>query len=71
MSESRRDVQIITVTEPGYEVSLFFDRTGGAEAVITRPSDKPTSVYIVPPKHGRRIVVERRGGIISVMYKDA
>lgn len=63
--------QIITVTEPGYDVALFFNADGGAEAVISRPNDKPTNVNIAPPETGRRIVVERKGGVLAVMYKDA
>jgi hypothetical protein len=64
-------VRIVTVTEPGYDVALFFNADGGAEAVITRPGDRlPIGVNIAPPGKGRRIVVERHGNTFEVMYKD-
>lgn len=68
----RPATRIITVTEPGYEVAVFFDREGAAHALITRPGDKvPISVRIAAPEVGRRIVVERVGGIFEISYKDA
>lgn len=67
----RAPVRIVTVTEPGYDVALFFNEEGGAEAVITRPGDKqPIGVNISPPGKGRRIVVERHGNTFEVLYKD-
>ena len=67
----RPAIRIISVTEPGYEVTLFFNEEGGAHAIITRPNDKPTGINIVPPGPGRRIVVERKGNTFEVLYKDA
>lgn len=66
----RPATRIISVTEPGYDVALFMNADGGAEAVITRPHEKPTGVNIAPPGRGRRIVVERKNGTFDVMYKD-
>lgn len=72
LGDSRRErvTQIITVTEPGYDVVLFFNEDGGAEAVISRPNDKPTGVNIAPPGPGRRIVVERTGDRFAVVYRN-
>lgn len=66
-----RVTNVIQVTEPGYDVVLFFNDDGGAEAVISRPNDKPTGVNIAPPAPGRRIVVERTGDRFAVVYRDA
>lgn len=64
-------VRIVTVTEPGYDVALFFNDDGGAEAVITRPGDKqPIGINIAPPGSGRRIVVERRGSTFEILYRN-
>lgn len=64
-------VRIVTVTEPGYDVALFFNEDGGAEAVVTRPGDKqPLGINIAPPGPGRRIVVERRGSTFEILYRD-
>lgn len=65
--------RIITISNPGYEVVLFFDRDGGAEAVITQAgqSKQPTRVRIAPPAPGRRIVVERRGATMEVWYRNS
>ncbi len=70
---TRPDTQVITVTNPGYEIALFFDKDGGAEAIITAPGavKHPIRVNIAPPAPGRRIVVERHGTNFSVVYKDA
>lgn len=69
--DERPAVRIITITNPGYDVVLFFDRDGGAEAVISGPDvSLPTKVRIAPPESGRRIVVERNGDLLSVSYKD-
>lgn len=62
--------RIISVTEPGYDIALFFNEDGGAEAVISRPGMKPTGVNIAPPGPGRRIVVERTGEKFEVVYRD-
>lgn len=68
---ARLPTRIITVTEPGYDVALFFNEDGGAEAVISRPDDQqPTGVNIAPPTPGRRIVVERSGNKFEVVYRD-
>lgn len=67
----QRVTQIITVTEPGYDIALFFNEDGGAEAVITRPNQGPIGVNIAPPAPGRRIVIERVGSLFVVAYKDA
>lgn len=68
---TERITRIISVTEPGYDVVLFFNEDGGAEAVITRPGLQPTGVNIAPPGPGRRIVVERIGSKFEIVYKDA
>lgn len=65
-----KGTRIISVTEPGYEVALFLNGDGSAEAVISRPGDKPISVSIAAPDQGRRIVVERRGDTFEVLYRD-
>lgn len=65
-----RVTRIITVTEPGYDVALFMNEDGGAEAVITRPGLAPTGINIAPPAPGRRIVIERVGPRFQVVYKD-
>lgn len=68
----RPAVRVITITEPGYEVVLFFNEEGGAQAMIKRPGDKlPIGMRIAPPEPGRRIVVERVGNTFEILYKDA
>lgn len=67
---SGKRTRIISVTEPGYDVALFFNEDGGAEAVISRPGMKPTGVNIAPPGPGRQIGVERTGEKFEVVYKD-
>lgn len=64
--------RIITIGNPGYEVVLFFDREGGAEAVISAVGNakNPTRVRIAKPETGRRIVVERKGKTMEVLYRD-
>lgn len=70
--EATGATRIISVNQPGYEIVLFFNSDGGAEAVITRPGGKePIGVNIAPPIPGRRIVVERKGSAFEVSYKDA
>lgn len=66
-----RITYIIRVTEPGYDVALFMNEDGGAEAVISRPGLKPTGVNIAPPAPGRRISIERKGDLFNVTYRDA
>lgn len=68
----RPATQIISVNEPGYEIVLFFNTDGGAQAVISRPGGKePIDFLIAPPLPGRRIVVARKGDMFDVSYKDA
>lgn len=68
---NRPATRIISVNEPGYEVVLFFNEDGGAQAVVSRPGGKdPIDVLIAPPIPGRRIVVERKGNVLAVSYKD-
>lgn len=63
--------RIITVTEPGYDIALFFNDEGGAEAVISRPGERtPIGINIARPDFGRQIVIERRNGTFEVLYQD-
>lgn len=62
--------RIITLTEPGYDVVLFFNDDGGAEGVISRPNAAPAGINIAPPAYGRRIVIERKGNTLEVVYRD-
>ncbi len=67
----RPAVRVITITEPGYEVVLFFNDEGGAQAMIKRPGDKlPIGMRIAPPEPGRRIAIERIGDTFEVLYRD-
>jgi hypothetical protein len=67
----RPATRIISVNEPGYEIVMFINTDGGAQAVISRPGGKdPIDVLIAPPIPGRRIVVERKGDAFAVFYKD-
>lgn len=69
----RPATSIITVRNPGYEVVLFFNKDGGADALVSQPGQQkpPISVKIAPPTEGRRIVVERIGDTFEILYKDA
>lgn len=68
----RPATRIINVDQPGYEIIMFFNPDGGAQAVISRPGGKePIDVLIAAPIPGRRIVVERKGDAFAVSYKDA
>lgn len=68
----RPATRIITVSNPGYEVVLFFNADGSAEALVTQPGQAraPISVRIAAPEPGRRIVVERKGDEFEVLYRD-
>lgn len=68
----RAATRIITVGNPGYEVVLFFNRDGSAEALVSQPGQQkpPISVKIAAPDEGRRIVVERIGDTFEILYKD-
>jgi hypothetical protein len=70
--KGRPTTRIINVENPGYEVVLFFNADGGAEALVTQPgqSKPPIRVNIAAPAKGRCIVVERRGTTFEVMYRD-
>lgn len=67
----RAATRIITVPD-FHEVVLFFNRDGSAEALVSQPGEQkpPISVKIAPPIEGRRIVVQRIGGTLEVLYKD-
>lgn len=66
----RPSTRIITVNNPGYDVVLFVRDDGSAQAIISG-GDKPvTTVYIAAPEKGRRIVIERKGSRLDVLYRD-
>ena len=65
---------ILTIANPGYDVVVFHNSDGSAEAVITQPgkSKMPTIVKIAPPDAGRQIVVQRHpNGAVVVEYRNA
>lgn len=67
----RPATRVINVDQPGYEIVMFFNTDGGAQAIISRPGGKePIDVLIAAPILGRRIVVERKGDSFAVSYKD-
>lgn len=68
---ARSPRHVITITNPGYDIVLFFRDDRSAQAIISAPDGKPTSVYVAPPEPGRQIVIERREGVLDVLYKDA
>lgn len=68
----RPATRIISVSEPGYDILFFNFGNGGAQAIISRPGGKdPIDILIAPPIPGRQIVIERKGDMFEVFYKDA
>lgn len=70
-ASARAATRIITVPD-FHEVVLFFNRDGGADALVSQPGEQkpPIKVSIAPPAESRRIVVQRIGGTLEVLYKD-
>lgn len=66
------DTRIATIADSKYEVVVFTDKDGSAEAVITAPDspNKPITIPIAKPPKGERIVTTRYSdGRIEITYR--